>query len=110
MQLIDIKGSSGHLKLSIDELITLSNAVNELCYGIGMSDADFQVRIGASSSEVSELLTQLLTIIDTIEAAEKDESAFDYLLLQLKNLNPSLFKQLFKLGDGYNNIPATVNY
>ena len=74
-----------------------------------MSDADFQVRIGASSSEVSELLTQLLKIIDKIEEYEKDDSAFDYLLLQLKERHPSLFKKLFKLGDGYN-IPVTVNY
>ena len=109
MQLIDIQSAHGHLKLSLDELITLSNIMNELCYGIGMSDADFQVRIGASSSEVSELLTQLLKIIDKIEKYEKDDSAFDYLLLQLKKRHPSLFKKLFELGDGYN-IPVTVNY
>ena len=75
MHLIDIQDYHGHLKLSLDELITLSNIVNELCYGIGMSDADFQVRIGASSSEAVDLLTQLVELIDKIEAYEKDNSA-----------------------------------
>jgi hypothetical protein len=40
-----------------------------------MSDADFQVRIGASSSEAVDLLTQLVELIDKIEAYEKDNSA-----------------------------------
>ena len=75
MHLIEIQDYNGHLKLSLDELITLSNIVNELCYGIGMSDADFQVRIGASSSEAVDLLTQLVELIDKIEAYEKDNSA-----------------------------------
>lgn len=71
MKLLKIQDAEGQLTLSLDELITLSNAINELCYGMGVSDTDLQTRIGAPPSELYELLRQLQTTIDSMESREK---------------------------------------
>jgi hypothetical protein len=79
MKLIEIKHSNAQLKVPLDELVTLSNIINELCYGIDISDTDFAIRVGASHEEASELLHQLLDVIDELEGHRQDDSVLEEL-------------------------------
>ncbi len=83
MHIIEIENSHAHLRFSVDELVTLSNIVNELCYGIDMSDADLEIRVGASHSDISDLLTQILNVVDNIEKHDQDDSTVYSLLSKL---------------------------
>lgn len=73
MNIIDIKKTHAHLLFSIDELILLNNVLNELCYGINISDADIESRIGGSHSDMSDLLSNISGVIENIEILEEDE-------------------------------------
>ena len=51
------KGTS--LTVSVDELAVLNNAINEVCHGIHMDDAEFEIRMGVSRHEARALLDQI---------------------------------------------------
>ena len=42
-----------------DELVGISNALNEVCHGIGIDDPEFQTRLGVSRSFLEKLLHDL---------------------------------------------------
>lgn len=67
MKISEITASGAQLNLSTDELITLSNALNEICYGLDISDGEIELRIGESHTNISNLLTKLLKVVDEIE-------------------------------------------
>lgn len=76
MKLIEIANSHANLNLSLDELIKLSNVINEICYGVDMSDDEIAIRVGESHKSITLLLTQLLDVIKKIEENEKAEPTF----------------------------------
>ncbi|VTR96504.1 unnamed protein product [Gemmata massiliana] len=49
------------LSVNPDELTGLINALNEVCHGVHIEDAEFEARIGVSRSLLAELLTKLRT-------------------------------------------------
>ena len=51
------------LQLTRDEAIVLNNALNEVCNGVHLSDAEFSTRLGVERSAALELLAQLAATI-----------------------------------------------
>ena len=72
MNVIEIQGYQAKLNLSLEDLLTITSALNELCHGIKMSDADIEIRVGASRSEISSLLKELINVVDRIEIADQE--------------------------------------
>jgi hypothetical protein len=56
MEVVELSIESITLRLSPDEVIMLSNALNEICNGIAISE--FQTRIGYTREEVEALLKE----------------------------------------------------
>lgn len=52
------------VSLTRDELLTLNNALNEVCNGIHISDRDFQTRVGVERSIAAALLEQVGSALD----------------------------------------------
>ena len=57
------------LEASKDELLTLSNALNEVCNGIHIDDAEFSTRLGATRAEVRRLLRSVHGALEGIGPA-----------------------------------------
>ena len=60
MELVESSNQSITLRLSPDEVIILSNALNEICNGIAISE--FETRIGYTREDVETLLAELRQI------------------------------------------------
>lgn len=54
---------SADVRFSNDELILISNALNEVCNGVEIDDAEFATRLGADREEVRRLLENLGSLI-----------------------------------------------
>ena len=52
------------LSLSDLELITLSNALNEVCNGVHIGEVDFQTRVGVARAEAISVLAKMTAVID----------------------------------------------
>ncbi|MFM5994037.1 MAG: hypothetical protein ACKPCN_13330 [Dolichospermum sp.] len=66
MQLIEQTLKNANVNISLDELLILNSALNEVCYGL--DEFEFETRMGASHEEVAELLKKIGTIIDNFES------------------------------------------
>ncbi|WP_426012515.1 hypothetical protein [Caulobacter sp. DWR2-3-1b2] len=51
------------VRFSSDELALISNALNEVCNGIDIDDAEFATRLGGQRQEVRQLLDDLGSLI-----------------------------------------------
>lgn len=49
---------------SRDELLALSNALNEVCHGIHIDDAEFETRLGTTRTQLASILSELGRGID----------------------------------------------
>jgi hypothetical protein len=47
------------LSITAEELVTLSNALNEVCNGIHIDDRDFQTRVGVDRGVAIEMLRRI---------------------------------------------------
>lgn len=65
MKLLKNSSSSVDIRMSIDELITIYQSLNEVCNGIDLFE--FQTRIGVPREEVSALMKILSKAINQIE-------------------------------------------
>ncbi len=65
MQLLNNDSKSVEVKLSIDELLTIHQSLNEVCNGIDLFE--FQTRIGVSREEVLHLMKEISQIINEID-------------------------------------------
>jgi len=54
---------SADVRLSKDELILINNALNEVCNGFELDDAEFATRVGADREVVRRLLENLGSLI-----------------------------------------------
>lgn len=63
--------TSADIKISIDELLTIHQSLNEVCNGIDLFE--FQTRIGVSREEVACLMKIINQIIDKIEKNKLEE-------------------------------------
>ena len=59
------------LQLSVDELLTIHNALNEVCNGIEVPE--FHARMGTDLEEVRLLLSSVSAAIDEVTTNEKAE-------------------------------------
>ena len=55
------------ITFSADELTIVNNALNEVCHGVDISDAEFQTRLGAPRSEAQALLREVAAILSPVE-------------------------------------------
>ena len=60
MELLSVNDESATVRMNLDEVRIISNALNEICNGIDIKE--FSTRVGAELSEVEELLRQFLEI------------------------------------------------
>jgi hypothetical protein len=70
MDLLGIQGDEFTVQFSLDELLVVSNALNEVCNGIDVPE--FHARIGDSPDEAQRLLEKLGEIIERAAAQETD--------------------------------------
>ena len=71
MQLLTNDSKSAEIQISIDELITIHQTLNEVCNGIDLFE--FQTRIGVSREEVLHLMKEIKKIIIGIEEKMSEE-------------------------------------
>jgi hypothetical protein len=68
MHAIDKTRDSATLKVSLDELRLLNNALNEICNGVRDldDDSEFATRLGASREEGRTLLREVRAALDAM--------------------------------------------
>jgi hypothetical protein len=54
------------IELTSEEIRIMSQALNEICYGIKIHEDDFHARIGATKGEARRILDRLLEIYHTV--------------------------------------------
>jgi hypothetical protein len=67
MNLVRASSQRAIIDLSADELTLLNNALNEVCHGVHLSGAEFQIRLGASRSDAQVLLRDIADALSAIE-------------------------------------------
>ena len=55
--------NSADVRLSKHELSLINNALNELCNGVDIEDAEFAIRLGAEREEMLNLLKNIGSLI-----------------------------------------------
>lgn len=69
MQILNTDDNIASVKLSVRELTTLSNALNEVCNG--MDIFEFETRLGVSIQEARKLLKEMGELISNTEVTNK---------------------------------------
>lgn len=69
MNVIRIVNRASEVSLSINELVAINNALNEICHGIDLFE--FETRIGAPRQEVESLLKSIGSLIQQIEGNQE---------------------------------------
>jgi hypothetical protein len=69
MELINKSDKKADVRTSLDELLILNNALNEVCNGL--DEFEFESRMGVSHAECVELLKKIASIIDNLESLAK---------------------------------------
>ncbi len=67
MKKLNLKNKRANIQVSFEELVILNNALNEICYGIDMDDAEFSARIGVGHKEGVRLLNEISSLIDALD-------------------------------------------
>jgi hypothetical protein len=65
MNIVQRSGMEYLVHLSLEELNGVNNALNEVCNGIHIEDAEFSTRLGASREALRSLLESIHTVIYT---------------------------------------------
>ncbi|HEX9904421.1 MAG TPA: hypothetical protein VGA77_05600 [Propylenella sp.] len=55
------------VRLSLDEIVLLRNALHELCEEMQFSDNDFQTILGAQRGEADALLRRIDALVDRLQ-------------------------------------------
>ena len=50
--------------VSRDDLISLNNALNEVCHGVKIPNGEFEARLGCSRAKMKRLLARVNRLID----------------------------------------------
>lgn len=67
MKLLSQEEDQVDVRLAIEELVLLRNALNEFCNGMHLTDNDFLVILDTNRSEAEELLLRLTSAIDRLK-------------------------------------------
>ena len=65
MQPIRVSSDGLYVRLSTEELVLLSNALNEVCDGVGLDDGEFHARLGSERPVAHELLDAIHGLVET---------------------------------------------
>jgi hypothetical protein len=68
MEILKTAKDKADIQLSIDDLLILNNALNEVCNGIKLSE--FNTRMGASPEEVKIILKSINKLIHALRSTE----------------------------------------
>ena len=63
---MNVAHHNGHhflVHVTRDELVAVSNALNEVCHGIQIDDAEFQTRLSVSRSRLQEILADVSSFL-----------------------------------------------
>lgn len=64
MKLESVEAQEAIIRFSVNEMVVLNNALNEVCNGLDINE--FSLRVGAEREEVAELLSAIGAIIDKL--------------------------------------------
>ena len=70
MEVLKIAKAKADIQFTADELLTLHNALNEVCNGINL--AEFSTRMGVSREEVRVFLKSVGKLIKEIDALDTE--------------------------------------
>uniref|UniRef100_A0A486XI65 Uncharacterized protein n=1 Tax=Rheinheimera sp. BAL341 TaxID=1708203 RepID=A0A486XI65_9GAMM len=65
MKVVDISAESSNIGLTLDELLIVNAALNEVCNG--MAIFEFETRLGADRERVALLLKEVGLLLDRME-------------------------------------------
>lgn len=71
MKVVNIEKASVRLEFTVDELIGINNALNEICHNSDIDENDCHARLGIAYQETLELLKSIGRVIEKIESMEK---------------------------------------
>ena len=71
MNVLQKSKTSIDVRLNPEELGLLGNALNEVCHGVDLCDAEFQTRLGTERKDAKTLLDQLVNAYRQSFEAEK---------------------------------------
>lgn len=74
MEVIEKSSKTVDVRLSIDELNTFRNALNEACNGIYVSE--FKTRMGVSREEAMALSDAILQVIEKLRLSDNTENSY----------------------------------
>lgn len=63
MNTVKLGKGEATVRLDLNDLALLSNALNEVCNGVHISDAEFETRLGVTRSEARELLARIQALL-----------------------------------------------
>ncbi len=76
MNIVKRGGGMISILLSEDELRTINNALNEVCNGVHIDEADFQTRLGVNRDEALAILAEIAQSPDR-NSGRRSESGCD---------------------------------
>lgn len=65
MEILSVTGIHAEIKLTVEELKTINNALNEVCHGIEVFE--FETRMGVSRERTTAILESFGKLIDEVE-------------------------------------------
>jgi len=92
MKKLNLKNRRANIQVSLDELVILNNALNEICYGIDMDDAEFSARIGVEHKEGIRLLNEISSLIDALDRQYQPDVRVETPLPQTQEVPPAFFQ------------------
>lgn len=80
---LDRPSKLARVALTQDELLIISNALNEICNGVHIDDPEFQTRMGVERSEARQILRGLHAVSQALagegKAVPSEGGYIDYL-------------------------------
>jgi hypothetical protein len=73
MEVIKIDAEKATIKFTLDDLLNLNQALNEICHGLRVPN--FELKIGVSKEEAKRLLMAVQTLLDEMESSTQDSQS-----------------------------------
>ena len=66
MRLLRCDDDQAELRMNVDELVLLNNALDEICNGIDYDEMEFETRLGVERSEAEMLRRRILGVLERL--------------------------------------------
>jgi len=70
MHLAKLTNQGAQVTISLDELLLINNALNEVCNGIHISEHEFSTRLGVSRREAAAFLARVHAVIEEVSTGQ----------------------------------------